>query len=141
MVHCHAEYKPSELSSLNHFVPAWSSAELGLEDWEVARRQCLDAICARKLSNLQMIKGLPAGSPDETLTSLLDAEEILQAWEDMQDRLRGHSLCAQEVPGDGNCALWSFLCLQRGKPAALSPEQATLPSPVHVDALRRAAGS
>lgn len=141
MVHCCADYKATEWNALNHFVPAWSSANLGLEDWEVARRHCLDDICARKLTNAQMIKGVPAGCPDEVLTSLLDAEETLQAWEDMQERLRGYSLTAQEVPGDGNCALWSFLCLQRGKPAALLPDQPPLPSTQKVYALRRAAGS
>ena len=130
-----------DLTNLNHFVPAWSSADLGLEDWEVARNHCLDNICERKLSNAQMIRGLPADSPDEVLNSLLDAGDTLQAWEDMQGWLRGHSLCSQEVPGDGNCALWSFLCLQRGKPAALLPDQPRLPSPGIMEALRQAAGS
>ena len=61
----------------------------------------------------------PGDGDDAVLDSLLHESQVLEQHGIALDTMMELQMLGEPVPGDGNCALWSILALERGEPACL----------------------
>ena len=123
-VACRLDFKRGGFLTLNHFIPCWHFEQLGKENWEVVRLTTLSLYQDREHQLQEMIVeayGRMKDSNEEALEvveaqvfSMLDEQRQMLIEKQAIEEMLESGLVPRLVPGDGNCALWSTLCLQAG---------------------------
>ena len=125
---CNANFDVN--GDMNHWVPAWTEAELGDEYFKSAVSLAdkegekvakeLEDDYAQKAVAYECAKAHPGGKNSESAQIALAeleaaAEEIHheQNWQEFRERCRLALLHPIRVPADGNCLLWSLKALKR----------------------------
>lgn len=113
---------------LNHWVPCWSLESLGgdaaailqSESERVAEKtkDNKDSLCQRMIRVGQELEGEDKEVFENMISrSIADEEEKLARYKNLLQRLQAEvSVVMQDVPGDGNCGIWSLLALQKEPP-------------------------
>jgi hypothetical protein len=112
---------------INHFVPAWFAEELGDDDFEKVRYRSLARYektmerlkrdQKRHSAKLRVEKQTHGDASDSAslaqlmLTSLEDEWLRETQWREFEIKCHASGLHPVDVPGDGNCLLWSIKCL------------------------------
>lgn len=116
------DYQPSHHGECNHWLPIWTQEDLG-DEFEVHRHSRLSNLHDAIYTYTQKVQELTVdaedsqdeeGARDMELDSLL--EQIAQYERQLQcfQALLDAGFCPREVPADGNCGLWSLMCLRQG---------------------------
>lgn len=113
VVACRADYQRSTFQTLNHFVPAFTRAQLGEEAFAMVTDAALKKV-DKQLEKSWRRMCADSSSSDEWGESLKEHIQRLQQKKEFLQMMHQMSLHAGEVPADGNCALWSVLSLIDG---------------------------
>ena len=116
-ISCNADWHRVADEHLNHWVPAWHSQQLGA-DYEVLKCQARHDLAKHALGILESMKGEDSNEfdLDAMMPSLLDQQGTIQRQQAFYEDMFRASLFPQMVPGDGSCAMWTWLAVSRGWP-------------------------
>lgn len=119
MLKCRADLVPGSVTELNHYIPVWHEKQLGQERFVLCQKIIEADVAVRKLAiNEKLVEVSRAhGDPewaDAALAGLLMDEKHLESEEKLNQELFMNGLVPFQVPGDGNCLLWSWLALEHG---------------------------
>ena len=111
MVHSSYERVPEQY--LNHFLPVYPKIQYG-ESWDDAVSRLLDK-CFRKCEKARtLVENCDSDDDAAMLASLVDHHRQLVRKLEFFKMMVSLGMLPCEVPGDGNCGLWSFLAVQAG---------------------------
>lgn len=117
---CRADLQPGTLQEGNHFMPLWHESQVGDNAFLLYQRAVEAEIATKKaqvcqrLVNISEMDGEDEEWGSALLSSLLVEEKQLDAEERLYKRLFASGFVPYNVPGDGNCLLWSFLAHELG---------------------------
>ena len=112
---CRADFVKAPFQQLNHYMPVWTKKQMGSDDFEKTMKHSLAKIDKKILSLNKKLERDSDDSMDEALQ-----ESILPhiGWNHRRkaffQNLEEMGLLPVEVPGDGNCLLWSVVSLLAG---------------------------
>ena len=99
---------------MNHFVPAWRVGDLQPNCWKNYEQGLQHELEALKQLQMSMCSVWNSSITGKSLAiETADRVCAIARFFDMNQWLQG--LHAFEVPGDGNCGIWSLLCLLHGQ--------------------------
>eukprot|EP00435_Cladocopium_sp_Y103_P036042 s1066_g9.t1 len=116
------DYQPAHHGECNHWMPVLTREELG-EEFDVQRHSQLSTIHDALYEYTQKVQAATMaedphdeddGFADAQLDSALDQIALLERQLSLFKALLDADFCAEEVPADGNCGLWSVMSLRDG---------------------------
>ncbi|CAK9004757.1 Hypothetical protein SCF082_LOCUS8319 [Durusdinium trenchii] len=118
-----ASFHPSSIDQINHFLPAWHRKQLGEKNWSVAQRCSLKRLMAREAAHaaecerarrLNRSSSMDADEAECYSAELEQQADLLRAEDAAMTLFSRADAFAQNVPGDGNCALHTVFALESG---------------------------
>lgn len=116
----HVASYPGALPGLNHYVPVWSKDSLDAET--ISKLATSPADEMESLKTVLSEERMPGQFWLKMQEDARERMKALERWCQMQAWLASHGLVASEVPGDGNCGVWSFLQFMTGNATLRSHE-------------------
>ena len=120
IIGCKANFERGSVIHLNHFLPGWHKAQLG-KDRQLSLLGSMKEIMVREAKLVREAADLDVQEKDGKLDSLMletlrnDLEmrkADLQREDTTKKVIQELSIVCKDVPGDGNCGLWTILALQ-----------------------------
>jgi hypothetical protein len=113
---CRSDFSREGFLSLNHYIPIWTRQQMG-SVWEDVVPQTqgkLEKRIASTFKKLELESEDSDSGGEARKASLREQLESLLQKKKFIDLLIDMDLFPTDVPGDGNCLLWSILALQAG---------------------------
>ena len=117
---CRADLQPGSLQEGNHFMPLWHKSQLGDATFVFYQRAVEAEIAAKKAHVCERLVNISEMDEEDEdwgsalLSSLLVEEKQLDVEEALYKRLFATGFVPCNVPGDGNCLVWSFIAHELG---------------------------
>ena len=114
------DWTKGPFQSLNHFMPCWHKDQVPKHVWDFVKCKADSDVASSRLEMAQILAthaqnpGAPSDLTEASFRSVLDKYTVLEKKEIFFSEAERVGLVCQEVPGDGDCGIWSLLALESG---------------------------
>ena len=127
---CKFDFSSDQLCNLQHWVPCFYKDCVGEDTWAACIQMYTSSLEERKLQiEANIIESMQNDAEDKMqdacLEAHLEAQEHLQLEEKTFKGLHSMNLFPVQVPGNGNCGVWSLLACSEGLAFSLSADLET----------------
>ena len=133
---CRSDFRRATFRQLNHFIPLFSQGQcggFGESFWTDRTTGAANKISKGLTKAMKRLEDEGDSDDDAWAATLKEHLELLEQKRVFLETLHKMGMHPEEVPADGNCALWSLLVLQGG------PEMRDFTkNESHVEAMRKA---